>query len=214
VLINGTLFGLKNILTMNSSLETMDLATAIRSGGLKREQALSSLYNVTGLFFKIKQMVTNHGGNEEDARDVFHEGIITLDRKIRQDEYEDRGTIESYLFGVCRFIWSNQQRKNKRVELKEDFTPYDQSTGENPLDTMLNNEGQNMVATLFSQLGENCSKILSLWKLSYSMNEIAEEMGLPSGDNARKHKFRCYQKLLGLIDNSPELATNLKNLGQ
>jgi RNA polymerase sigma factor (sigma-70 family) len=159
-------------------------------------------------------MVTNHGGNEEDARDVFHEGIITLDRKIRQDEYEDRGSIESYLYGVCRFIWSNQLRKNKRVELKEDFTPYDQSTGENPLDTMLNNEGQNMVATLFSQLGENCSKILSLWKLSYSMNEIAEEMGLPSGDNARKHKFRCYQKLLGLIDNSPELATNLKNLGQ
>ncbi len=193
---------------MNSSLETMDLAAAIRFGGSKREQALSSLYNVTGLFFKIKQMVTNHGGNEEDARDVF-----TLDRKIRQDEYEDRGSIESYLYGVCRFIWSNQLRKNKRVELKEDFTPYDQSTGENPLDTMLNNEGQNMVATLFSQLGDNCSKILSLWKLSYSMNEIAEEMGLPSGDNARKHKFRCYQKLLGLIDNSPELATNLKNLG-
>ena len=198
---------------MNSSFETMDLAAAIRFGGSKREQALSSLYNVTGLFFKIKQMVTSHGGNEEDARDVFHEGIITLDRKIRQDEYEDRGSIESYLYGVCRFIWSNQQRKNKRVELKDDFTPYDQSTGENPLDTMLNNEGQNMVATLFSQLGENCSKILSLWKLSYSMNEIAEEMGLPSGDNARKHKFRCYQKLLGLIDNSPELATNLKNLG-
>ena len=198
---------------MNSSLETMDLAAAIRFGGSKREQALSSLYNVTGLFFKIKQMVTNHVGNEEDARDVFHEGIITLDRKIRQDEYEDRGSIESYLYGVCRFIWSNQQRKNKRVELKDDFTPYDQSTGENPLDTMLNNEGQNMVATLFSQLGENCSKILSLWKLSYSMNEIAEEMGLPSGDNARKHKFRCYLKLLGLIDNSPELATNLKNLG-
>ena len=199
---------------MNSSLETMDLAAAIRSGGSNREQALSILYNVTGLFLKIKQMVTNHGGNEEDARDVFHEGIITLDRKIRQDEYEDRGTIESYLFGVCRFIWSNQQRKNKRVELKEDFTPYDQSTGENPLDTMLNNEGQNLVANLFDQLGENCSKILSLWKLSYSMNEIADEMGLPSGDNARKHKFRCYQKLLGLIDNSPELATNLKNLGQ
>ncbi len=199
---------------MNSSLETMDLAAAIRSGGPKREQALSNLYNVTGLFFKIKQMVTNHGGNEEDARDVFHEGIITLDRKIRQNEYEDRGTIESYLFGVCRFIWSNQQRKNKRVELKEDFTPFDRSSGENPLDTMLNNEGQHLVATLFGQLGENCSKILTLWKLSYSMNEIAEEMGLPSGENARKHKFRCYQKLLGLIDNSPELAINLKNLGQ
>jgi RNA polymerase sigma factor (sigma-70 family) len=213
-LLNGTLFGLKNIITMNGSLETVDLAAAIRSGGSNREQALSSLYNVAGLFFRIKQMVTNHGGNEEDARDVFHEGIITLDRKIRQDEYEDRGTIESYLFGVCRFIWSNQQRKNKRVELKEDFTPYDQSTGENPLDTMLNNEGQNLVTTLFAQLGENCSKILSLWKLSYSMNEIAEEMGLPSGDNARKHKFRCYQKLLGLIDNSPELALNLKNVGQ
>ena len=199
---------------MNSSLETMDLAAAIRSGGPKREQALSNLYNVTGLFFKIKQMVTNHGGNEEDARDVFHEGIITLDRKIRQNEYEDRGTIESYLFGVCRFIWSNQQRKNKRVELKEDFTPFDRSSGENPLDTMLNNEGQHLVATLFGQLGENCSKSLTLWKLSYSMNEIAEEMGLPSGDNARKHKFRCYQKLLGLIDNSPELAINLKNVGQ
>ncbi|MFM7092810.1 MAG: RNA polymerase sigma factor [Bacteroidota bacterium] len=199
---------------MNSSLETMDLAAAIRSGGPKREQALSNLYNVTGLFFKIKQMVTNHGGNEEDARDVFHEGIITLDRKIRQNEYEDRGTIESYLFGVCRFIWSNQQRKNKRVELKEDFTPFDRSSGENPLDTMLNNEGQHLVATLFGQLGENCSKILTLWKLSYSMNEIAEEMGLPSGENARKHKFRCYQKLLGLIDNSPELAINLKNVGQ
>ena len=81
---------------MNSSLETMDLATAIRSGGLKREQALSSLYNVTGLFFKIKQMVTNHGGNDEDARDVFHEGIITLDRKIRQEENEDGQRIQSY----------------------------------------------------------------------------------------------------------------------
>lgn len=199
---------------MNGILETTEMAAAIRSGGLKREQALSTLYNVTGLFFKIKQMVVKHGGNEEDARDVYHEGIITLDRKIRQGEYEDRGTIESYLFGICRFIWSNQQRKNKKVDLKDDFTLYDRSTGENPLDTMLNNEDQNLVDSLFSSLGENCSKILSLWKLSYSMNEIAEQMGLPSGDNARKHKFRCYQKLIGLINNSPELAINLKNLGR
>jgi len=197
---------------MNDASKLVTLAAGIRSGGKQREQALSHLYNATGLYPKIRQMVIQHGGNDEDARDIYHEGIITLDRKIREDNYEDQGSLEGYLFGICRFLWANQHRKNLKIDLKEDFTPYDRAAVENPLDSLVSAEGQLLLDSLFQSLGENCSKILSMCKLSFSMNEIAEELGLPSGDNARKHKFRCYQKLLQIVENSSSLAENLKSI--
>ena len=48
-------------------------------------------------------------------------------------------------------------------------------------------------------------QILELWKLSYSMEEIAETLGFSSPDMARKAKYRCHVSLLEIIRNNPHV---------
>jgi hypothetical protein len=51
---------------------------------------------------------------------------------------------------------------------------------------------------------------LTLWKLSYSMAEIAATLHLSSPELAKKYRFRCMQKLLAELDNHPQLLNALK----
>ena len=68
------------------------------------------------------------------------------------------------------------------------------------------------MSNILLQVGERCKKILELWKLSYSMEEIAAEVGFSSAQMARKNKYRCHKRLIELLEKHPKLKDLLKNL--
>lgn len=86
----------------------------------------------------------------------------------------------------------------------------DQTSLETPEHLSLKEEQKQILDKLLSNLGEKCQKILELWKLSYSMEEIAEQAGLENAGIARRQKYKCYKKLLRNIDDMPNLKTLLK----
>jgi len=60
--------------------------------------------------------------------------------------------------------------------------------------------------------GGHNGRILTMWKLSYTMSEIATEMKLSSPEMAKKYRYRCMNKLMVTLDQHPQLLIALKNV--
>ena len=58
---------------------------------------------------------------------------------------------------------------------------------------------------MFATLGDKCKKFLTLYQLSYSMKEIAAEMGYASDQVAMNQCSECRKKLKNLIENNDDL---------
>lgn len=194
---------------MNATLTDLEIHKSIKAGGVKRQQAIAALYGEKQLKHQVIAFVEKNSGNREDGIDIFHEGLITLDENIRKGKYEPRGQLRGYLFSVCRFLWLNRLKKNKRMVYTDDEAQLDNVSYETPESLSLNQEQKDIISVLLGQLGSKCSKILELWKLSYSMEEIATEAGLKNANVARKQRYNCYQRFLKIIDGQPNLKSIL-----
>ncbi len=182
------------------------IAAAIRNGGTERQAGLRALYDDKELRSKVFAHVRNHHGNQEDGQDIWQEALIVLDRNVREGKFRQETSVKGYLFSICRFLWMNQLRKKAHTTLVEDIPRYEQPDPETPELTLLDEERKSVLNRLLESLGERCRKILELWKLSFSMEEIAEQLGYSSPGMARKAKYRCQQSLLELIQQSPQMA--------
>ncbi len=181
----------------------------IKAGGQKRQKAIALIYRDEKLKNQIIAFVKNNSGSHEEGIDLFHEGIIAFDENVRKDKYKGEGKLKGYLYSICRFLWLNKLKRSKRMVYTAETAELDQVSYETPEHLSLQEEQKNILDQLLSQLGEKCQKILELWKLSYSMEEIAKEVGLQNAGIARRQRYNCYQKLLQNIDKKPNLRNVL-----
>ena len=92
----------------------------------------------------------------------------------------------------------------------ENENELDQVQHSTPESLSLASEQKEIINQLLNRIGDKCKKILELWKLSYSMEEIAERVGLGNAGIARRQRYNCYQKLLKIIDEESGLRNVLK----
>ena len=182
----------------------------IKAGGQKRQKAIVLIYEDHALKNQIIAFVKNNSGNEEEAIDIFHEGIIAFDENVHKGKYKGEGQLKGYLFSICRFLWLNRLKRDKRMTYTAENAELDQVSFDTPEHLSLMEEQKQIIDYLLNQLGDKCHKILELWKLSYSMEEIAAEVGLQDAGIARRQRYNCYQKLLEIIDKEPDLKNVLK----
>lgn len=192
------------------SIAENELISAINAGGTQRQRALRQIYKDQALKGKVVRYVQNNSGNFQDGQDIYQEGIIVLDRNIREDKFRGETSLQGYLYSICRFLWMNQIRKKAKVDLTDDHTKMDDVETHTPEISMIDDERKSVLQKVVSQLGERCQKILELWKLSYSMDEIAQKLGFSSAAMARKNKYRCHKSLLGFLEKNPDLMEQLK----
>ncbi|MEO6037372.1 MAG: sigma-70 family RNA polymerase sigma factor [Saprospiraceae bacterium] len=183
---------------------------AINSGGQNRQTALRVIYGDNELKRKVIQFVRNRQGNADDGQDMFHEGIIVLDRNIRENRFRGEAPLKGYLYSICRFLWMNQLRKQAHTTQGAETVLANEPDEHTPEITMIAQERKDVLNNLLSQLGDRCQRILELWKLSYSMEEIADSLGFSSADMARKAKYRCHLSLVDLVQQNPEMQKALK----
>jgi RNA polymerase sigma factor (sigma-70 family) len=159
---------------------------------------------------KVTTYVQRHGGNRSDGLDVFHDGIISLDKNIRTGNYRGESGLQGYLYSICRFIWNNEWRRRMKIAPGEVGNLQLEPDDITPEILLRSQEETMLLSQVLELLDVSCKKILTLWKLSYSMAEIAIAMQLSSPELAKKYRFRCMQKLLGELDNHPLLLNALK----
>lgn len=183
---------------------------AILKGGVERQKAIRSIYDDEVLKSKVIKFVINHGGNREDGQDIFHEGIIALDRNIREKKFREETSIQGYLYSICRFAWMNRARKQSKTQLTDDSMIFDGADEATPEVHFIDDEKKDLLQSILANLGDRCRRILELWKLSYSMSEIAKEMGLANDVQARKAKYRCHNSLMKHLSDNPKILEQLK----
>lgn len=190
--------------------DNAEFVAAIKAGGASRQAAMRWLYSDRNLRQRVIAFAQKHQGNAEDGADLFHEGLIVLDRNVREDRFRGEAPVPGYLYSICKFLWMNQLRKNQRVTLVEPTAMNDDIEAETPEVRLHSNELKVVLAQVLEHLGQQCRKILEMWKLSHSMAEIAAAMGFDNDAQARKAKYRCHLGLLQLLEKNPGIANQLK----
>ncbi|MDZ4823339.1 MAG: sigma-70 family RNA polymerase sigma factor [Flavobacteriales bacterium] len=186
------------------------IISGIIEGGNPENTALRLVYK--NHFALIRSIVRNNNGSEDEARDVYQEGIIIFYKNIKAGKFRGESAIGSYLYSICRFVWlKHLQKKGRMMTVAAEnisATLYEDDTYQ-----LRNRECENLVQRLFEKLGEVCRQILIMTYFEeLPMKEIALATGFKDEQNARNKKAKCMNSLRELITQSPQTERMLKEL--
>lgn len=179
----------------------LQIISAIIKGGKDRELALKELYLNSYIRARVKHLVLLHHGRDAAFTDLFHDAIIIFDKNIRQGKFRMESSIAGYIYSIAKYIMLNQARKeakNKKEKKAKRHPLYTIEHVQSPEASYILKEQKLRISEIVKSLGPITSRVLEMWQLSYSMQEIADELNLASVQMARKIKFHGYQKLLKL----------------
>jgi RNA polymerase sigma factor (sigma-70 family) len=170
-----------------------------------RKAALKVLYLDTKLKSYILGFVQRNGGNAQDGEDIFQDAIILLDRRVRQGGYKGDGALSGYLQGIARRLWlRKRQQWNERTT---EFKPEEQEQPAESYDLeLMAEERKRTIRTILEHIGDRCKKILTMYKLKHSMEEIAEVMELATAAVAKNEAYRCRKKFRAVVANNEQFA--------
>ena len=154
------------------------------------EKALDFLYKK--YYRMMTHMVMTHGGNEQEAKDVFQDALIVFWQKAASGNLVLTSKISTYLYSVCQNLWRKEfDRKSKLVHEAKDSEVH---PGED------SKERIQIIRSCVAELGITCQKVLTYYYFDgLSMELIAEKMGFANTDTAKTKKYKCKKKLDELV---------------
>lgn len=160
----------------------------------------------------IEEYVFQNKGNEEDMKDLFHDALLILNKKLNEQTLELRKDFYCYFFGVCRRIWlNNLKEKSYHVhndnydyfqdkEVVKDYEPCIYDTD--------NVEKEKLLRYHLNKLDKESQQIIALRFANVPYKQIADEMKLGSEQKARSKKHYC----IGLLTKSIKSDRRFKEL--
>lgn len=172
-------------------MNDQQILAAIADG--KLNQALDALY---AHFGSVKSFVMSNSGTEEDARDVFQDALVIFCERVPQPDFQLTGTIQNYLFGICRYRWFAQLRAHKKRVASDAAAS---NLGDTEIEAIQAHEKReakfNALEQAMEALGGECRKLLQWFYFKkISLKEIASKLGMKSENAAKTRKFRCLEQ--------------------
>jgi RNA polymerase sigma factor (sigma-70 family) len=153
----------------------------------------------------ITSWVRQNGGNQDDAKDLFQEMIISIYKKQNQGEFTLTCTFWSYSLVVCRNLWYAKNRNKDRIKYVDEVDGEKVSLDDDMQANIEEQEQLQLYRKHFSLLAEKCQKVLSLFFAKVKMAEIAERLET-SEAFIKKKKFKCKEELVERIKADPLYA--------
>jgi RNA polymerase sigma factor (sigma-70 family) len=143
-------------------------------------------------------------GSEQDAKDVFQEGIIIVYRKIIEGNLELTSSFKSYIYGVCRYIWMKQQSLQKEnAEKLSNYAEYE-GIDDIEVDEYEKNKQYRLYQKHFERLEKDCQKLLQMFLKKVPLKDIAVELGIESQQYIKRKKYKCKEQLVRYIKSDPD----------
>ncbi|MDF1576296.1 MAG: sigma-70 family RNA polymerase sigma factor [Bacteroidales bacterium] len=158
----------------------------------------------------IEGYIIHNQGSEEQARDIFQDAMIIIYKRIKSDELELSCKFGTYLYAICKNIWTQERKKYLlRAEKlrKHSLVVHDPGPADDPL---LQNHLTDLFNKHFEDLSKDCQKILSMYFNNFSMEDIRAAMNYKDLHHTADRKYRCKKSLINRIVNDP-LFKRLKN---
>ncbi len=149
-------------------------------------------------FNVLKGFVLSNNGNEEDAKDVFQEALISIFKRLRKGDFEIETTFASYFFSAGKYIWFRKLKKNSKQQQIENFDSQVDIEEE-----YLEETKYNLFRNNLSKLGADCQKVLNYYFEKKSFKEIAKLMAYKSEEYARRKKYLCTKTLIKKVKIDP-----------
>lgn len=159
--------------------------------------ALKILYKM--YYHSINRFITNNQGSEDDAKDIFQDAIIIFYKQIKNEDFELKCSIHTYLYSVSRNLWL------KRLAVADRETPLNETHDfiplkETQLTLLYKAEETTIIMGIIERLGEECRKILlASFFEKKKMSQIAASLGYATEQAARNKKYKCMNKLKEMV---------------
>ena len=149
----------------------------------------------------IRLMVYQKGGTNDDAHDIFQDGLIIMLEKLDNKEFALTCKFKTFLYCVCEHLWksildkrqaaTNYLSKRSEPETDKDFTEL--------FDHQIYEE---IFRDVFETLDPISKKILNLYWQEVSPQEIAHKLGYTYG-YVRKKKCEAQNELTEKVKKHP-----------
>lgn len=170
--------------------------------GLRNREDMAFKYLQVKFQDSIRLMVIEMGGNQEDAKDVFSEGLIALIQLVDRKDFNLTCKLGTLVYALCNKKWKQQLEKksaaNNYHTRKLDTSP--DSDFSEDADQQLYQE---IFWGSFKQMDKVCQDILECYLKEISPRDIAAMLGYSYG-YVRKRKSICHSYLMKLIGNHPD----------
>jgi len=171
--------------------------------GIRRHDTAVLEYVYRTYFPATEALVLHHSGSRDQAKDVFQEAMIIAYRKIRQPDFNLTCKFGTYLYAICKNVWIQERKKHLLHTEKlhrEPLLVEEPAPDEDPL---LKKHLDDLFQKHFSQLSEDCRKILTMFFNYHTVEEIREAMNYKDVHHAADRKYRCKKSLIKRITNDP-----------
>ena len=186
-----------------------EVVSMIQSGDPPRLNALHFVY-VTWRR-NARAILLSSGAQIYDVEDAIHEAVIVLDQHIREYKYVPTGSLKNYFIAICKGRRYSNHRTGFRIDYTDDSQKMDKVAGAEPESILLEEELKSLIQEVMNRLDETCQEVLRMFKLSYPMKDIAEEIELSNANNARQWVHKCKQRLEKLVAKHPTIEKYFKD---
>ncbi len=149
----------------------------------------------------IRLMVMEMGGTQEDAKDVFSEGLIALIRLVDQEDFTLTCKLGTLVYALCNKKWKQHLEKQTAVR-NYHVRKLDASPERDFTEDMDHQLYQDIFWECFRKLDKVCRDILEGYLKEIPPKDIAEKLGFSYG-YLRKRKSMCHSYLMKMIENHP-----------
>lgn len=146
----------------------------------------------------ITKWVKENGGNQDDAKDLFQEMIISVYKKTQNGEFELTCTFWSYALVVCRNLWFAKNRNKDKMKYTDTIESEEIYVEKDMQDEIEKQEQLRLYRKHFQELGDACQKVLSMFFAKVKMADIAEKLEMTPA-YIKKKKFKCKEDLIQRI---------------
>ena len=156
---------------------------------------------------KIKGMILNSNGTEDDAADIFQDALLSVyDKAKKNGSFTLTCPLDAFLYLICKNRWINELKKRKNAKVTiTDAEGYNISEDSFKLaeEFILQQQRKTFLLEKLEELGNTCRELLLLSWSEKSMDDVAGILNMSYG-YARKKKSDCIGKLIVLVKESRE----------
>jgi len=180
----------------------------------KKEIDKAILYIYKQYADNISSFITNNGGSQQDADDIFQETVIVFIDIVKKGKYRKEASIKTFLVAIARNTWFNEIKKRDRSGHREKL--YETSRGTDEMDVshyISDREIKQELRELLNKLSDPCRKILMLFYYeSLPMKEIVHHLHYENEQVVRNKKYKCLQQLTEMIKANPFIAKQMTEI--
>lgn len=156
----------------------------------------------------VQKTILKQMGNKEDAFDVFQEALIIFYRQVLSNTYQEKYKVFGFVYRVSLNLWINKIKRDKRMQLVEDYTSIETAEYEAESTTAI---PSNFTQKLLQTIGDKCQEVLQYAVFTdIALEDLSTQLEYPTVSALKMQIQRCKQKLKDVLKENPDYLRKLK----